>query len=120
MVILIDAAEAGMLTGYHALYIRKLMKKGDFPAAIYVKQGGRGRLHFQKHEVEAWAAARAAIKVAKRQAQAGMSAADARKAGLQDFTDAEAANDAATKALAAKAENRIRKALADAGGQVQS
>ena len=47
-----------------------------------------------------------------------MSAADARKAGLQDFADAEAANNAATKALATKAEDKIRKGLPDAGERV--
>ena len=69
MVTLIDAAEAAVLTGYHRIYIFTLMRKGDFPDPIYVKQGHRPRVHFRKDQVEAWAAKRAAIKVAKRRAQ---------------------------------------------------
>ncbi len=69
MVILIDVKEAAVLTGHHNIYIRKLMRKGDFPTGIYVRQGHRGRLHFQKAEVEAWVADRAAKKAAKRRAQ---------------------------------------------------
>ncbi len=34
---LIDAREAAILTGYHRITIYGLMKKGDFPTAIYVK-----------------------------------------------------------------------------------
>ena len=68
---LINAKEAAILTGYHRITIYTLMKKGDFPAAIYVPGIGKGpsRTHFQKHEVEAWAANRAAIKTAKRRVQ---------------------------------------------------
>ena len=71
MVILINAKEAAVITGYHALSLRRFMRNGDFPTAIYVKQGHRGVLHFQKIEVEAGIAARAASKTAKRVAQAG-------------------------------------------------
>ena len=73
MVILIDAAEAAVLTGYHRIYIYTLMRKGDFPEAIYVPQHGkRPGTHFRKVDIESWVAKRAAIKVAKRVAQAGM------------------------------------------------
>ena len=73
MVTLIDAAEAAVLTGYHRIHIYTLMKKGDFPAAIYVPgDGKRPRTHFRKDQVEAWIAKRAAVKVAKRRAQAGI------------------------------------------------
>ena len=67
---LIDAKEAAILTGYHRITIYTLMRKGDFPKPIYVPGGGnKPRTHFQKHEVEAWAAKRAAIKTAKRRVQ---------------------------------------------------
>lgn len=69
MVVLIDANEAAVLTGYHRIHIYTLMRKGDFPDPIYLKQGHRPRTHFQKIAVEAWIAKRAAIKTAKRRAQ---------------------------------------------------
>ncbi len=70
MVILISANEAAVLTGYHRIHIRVLMRKGDFPAAIYVpQQGTRSTLHFRKDWVEAWIADRARVKAAKRRAQ---------------------------------------------------
>ncbi len=70
MVTLITANETAVLTGYHRIYIRTLMRKGDFPAGIYVPQERtRATLHFRKAEVEAWLAKRAAEKAAKRRAQ---------------------------------------------------
>ena len=70
MVILIDAKEAAILTGYHRIHIFKLMKKGEFPPAILVPGGGkRPRTHFRKDHIEAWIADRAAKKTAKRKAQ---------------------------------------------------
>ena len=68
---LIDAREAAILTGYHRITIYGLMRKGDFPKAVYVKLDGirRPKTHFQKIAVEAWIAKRAAIKTAKRRAQ---------------------------------------------------
>ena len=71
MVTLIDAREAAVLTGYHRVYLWTLMRNGDFPTAIHVPGGGvRPRVHFRKHEVEAWVADRAAKKAALRRAQA--------------------------------------------------
>ena len=71
MVTLIDSWEAAVLTGYHRIHIYTLMKKGDFPPAIYVPgdKGGRPKTHFQKHEVEAWVADRLARKAAETGAQ---------------------------------------------------
>ena len=71
MVTLIDAKEAAILTGFHRITIFKMMKKGDFPTAIYVKLDGIGRpkTHFQRAHVEAWLAKRAAETTAKRRAQ---------------------------------------------------
>ena len=69
MVVLIDVRETANLTGYHNIYIRKLMRKGKFLTGIYVQRGHRGRLHFQKAEVESWVADRDAKKLAKRMVQ---------------------------------------------------
>ncbi len=69
MVVLIDAKETAVLTGYHNIYIRKLMRKGKFLTGIYVQQGARGRLHFQRDQVTAWVADRDAKKAAKRMVQ---------------------------------------------------
>ena len=68
---LIDSWEAAVLTGYHRVYLYRLMKKGDFPAAIYIpgNKGGRAKTHFRKEDVENWVASRAAKKTAKRRAQ---------------------------------------------------
>ena len=68
---LIDAKEAAILTGYHRITIYTLMRKGEFPRAIYVPGGksGRPRTHFLKKDVEKWVSSRAAKKTAKRRAQ---------------------------------------------------
>ena len=70
MVTLISVKEAAELCGYHNIHIRVLMRKGKFPAAIYIRIGHtRSRLHFQKAEIEAWVADREAKKTAKRMVQ---------------------------------------------------
>ena len=76
MVILIDSNEAAVLTGFHRIHIWNLMKKGDFPAPIFIKlnqkRPGRPKIHFRKDQVESWVAARTAKKNSKRLAQSGV------------------------------------------------
>lgn len=143
---LITMKQTAALTGKHHLYIRRMIRAGTFPAPVRIIED-RTRLYFDSKAIRAWIKTHAAWKAdcairardchrhlagvkivegkAVRQRGTGGTGLDsdqramaAREAGNQDFTDAEGCNDAAAKALAASAEDRIRKGLAT-GEQVQ-